>query len=480
MSSPYGNAKTNTEEQLVARLGRPERGSIYLGRFYDEKADQSPVEIPYKGDRHLVIFGPTGSGKGSRFLLPNLLGGLEEQSVIIIDPKGEAAAVSAAARARMGHDVIILNPFNVLGLGSAGFNPLAILDPASDTFYDDAAAIGEALIKIEGNEPHWSESAHGLIVALTMWEATQAQREGRAPLLENVRRMLTESDVTELDADGKRQLVGGFRITATRMATEGDEEIASLIGRFTRSNDEIASILSTADTQTRWMLSKPMRRDLAKDGIDFATLKKRPVTVYVILPAQRLRTHSVWLRLVIVSALRSLYTSGGRRTLMLIDEMAALGHLGPLEDAFGLVRGYNIQIAAMLQDLGQLKALYKERWETFMANAGVVYGFAPNDLTTAEWMSKRSGQTTVVAKAFSENSGESVSQQVTTSAGQSLGDQQFGRPLFLPHELFGFEEGMGLLWLAGLDDSTRFFAPDYQMITKCEAAASPNPYRLQR
>ena len=50
------------------------------------------------------------------------------------------------------------------------------------------------------------------------------------------------------------------------------------------------------------------KRDLNKDGIDFASLKdRRPITVYVILPAERLRTHSVWLRLVIVSALRSLY-----------------------------------------------------------------------------------------------------------------------------------------------------------------------------
>ena len=45
----------------------------------------------------------------------------------------------------------------------------------------------------------------------------------------------------------------------------------------------------------------------------------------------------------------------------------------------------------------QLKALYKERWESFLANAGVVQGFTPNDLTTADWMSRRAGQTTLLA-----------------------------------------------------------------------------------
>ena len=129
----------------------------------------------------------------------------------------------------------------------------------------------------------------------------------------------------------------------------------------------------------------------------FGKLKEKPTTVYVILPAERMRTHSVWLRLVVVSALRALYRPGGLRTLLLIDEMPALGHLGPLEDAFGLVRGYKVQIAGICQDLAQLKALYKERWESFLANAGVVQGFTPNDLTTADWMSRRAGQTTLVA-----------------------------------------------------------------------------------
>src|SRR5271165_2500617 len=187
------------------------------------------------------------------------------------------------------------------------------------------------------------------------------------------------------------------------MVADGGYEIASLAARFTEKSNELASVRSTADTQTRWILSPPMREDLKKPGVDFRQLKERPTTVYVILPAERMRTHSVWLRLVVVSALRALYRPGGLRTQLIIDEMPALGHLGPLEDAFGLVRGYKTQIIGIAQDLAQLKALYRERWESFIANAGVVMGFAPNDLTTADWMSRRAGQTTLIAANTSEN-----------------------------------------------------------------------------
>jgi type IV secretory pathway TraG/TraD family ATPase VirD4 len=252
MSDPFGNARTSTEDEVTARFGKSDRGSIYLGRYYDRHSDRAGAEIPYKGDRHLLIFGPTGSGKGARFLLPNLLTGLQNQSVIVIDPKGEAAAVTADARRKMGHEVVILNPFNVLGLGSAGFNPLDGLNPKTATFYDDAAAIGEALIKTESSEPHWSESAQGLVVGLIMWEIVRAAREERAPLLENVRQMLTEPDEREPAPDGKGpgRLVKGLRVTASRACAEGGFTIESLLGRFVRETDEVASIQSTADTQS--------------------------------------------------------------------------------------------------------------------------------------------------------------------------------------------------------------------------------------
>jgi type IV secretion system protein VirD4 len=442
---------------------------IALGRYYDEAAQLIGAKIPYAGERPLILFGPNGTGKGTRFLIPNLLS-IKDRSIICLDPKGELASVTMEYRRTLG-DVVILNPFNVLGFGSAGFNPLDILDPASPNLYDDAAALGEALISIEGIDPHWSQSAQGLLVALLMWEKL---KNGDKANLENVRALLTEADKWEryTGEDGKtrERQTAGLTITAADMVAEGGYEIASLAGRFTERTNELTSIRSTADTQTRWILSEPMRDDLKKSGVDFSKLKKRPTTVYVILPAERMRTHSVWLRLVIVSALRALYRPGGLRTLFLIDEMPALGHLAPLEDAFGLVRGYRVQIAGICQDLAQLKALYKERWESFLANAGVVQGFTPNDLTTADWMSRRAGQTTLVA----ENSSES--RQAQGHRNETTSWQQVGRALYLPYELMGFAEGSGLLFLAGMANGVRFFAPPYWKIDACKQRAGRNPY----
>ncbi len=444
---------------------------LTLGRYYDAATQRVGDKIVYAGERHMLLFGPNGTGKSTRFLIPNLLT-IKDRSIIVIDPKGELAAVTADYRRTVG-EVVMLNPFDVLGLGSTGFNPLAILDPTSPNFYDDAAALGEALIKIEGKDPHWGESAQGLVVALIMWEKL---KNGENANLENVRALLTEADEWRRWTDpetGKQreERTRGLRVTAADMVAEGGYEVASLAARFTELSNELASVRSAADTQTRWVLSPPMRADLKKPGVNFARLKDKPTTVYVILPADRMRTHSVWLRLVIVSALRALYRPGGLRTLVLIDEMPALGHLGPLEDAFGLVRGYKVQIAGICQDLAQLKALYHDRWESFLANAGVVQGFTPNDLTTADWMSRRAGQTTLLAPSANENRSDDGGKR---SEGTSW--SQIGRALYLPQELMGFSEGTGLLWLAGMANGVRFFAPPYWNVDQWAKRAGRNPY----
>src|ERR1700682_6233617 len=127
---------------------------ISLGRHYSDSTKSAGGKIAYEGERHLLLFGPNGTGKGTRFLIPNLLS-IKNRSLVVIDPKGELAAVTADYRRTVG-DVIMLNPFNVLGLGSAGFNPLAALDPQSPFFYDDAAALGEALIRMGSKDPTWS------------------------------------------------------------------------------------------------------------------------------------------------------------------------------------------------------------------------------------------------------------------------------------------------------------------------------------
>lgn len=455
-------------------IGSSEPGSIYLGRYWNAETKQVEGKLQYGGPRHVVVLAPTGAGKGTRILVPNQLQ-IKEKSLVVIDPKGQNAAIGAPWRRKVGK-VRILNPFGHLtstypDLKSAGFNPLASLDPASPTFYEDAAGIGEALIRIEGKEKHWSESAQGLLVGLIMWEVIEARRQRRAPSLERIRYLLTEPDGYAMGHNGKQVLVKGLRITARKMCDGGNDVISSLAGRFLRGNDEMASIQSTADTQTRWLLSAQMRADLKKNGIDFASLKSEPTTVYVVLPAEYMETHSTWLRLVVTVALRALYKPGGVPVLFMLDEFAHLGRLKAIELALGIVRNYNVQVMPVLQSLIQLKHLYEDAYENFLGQSGAIVGLTPNDWTTADWMSRRSGENTIRQPTVNTN-------QNPGGIGTSMGEGYGRRAYLMPQNLFGVREGFGFIWCAGLARPIPSYMPPYWDVDTWARRARRDPYHF--
>ena len=138
------------------------RNGLWLGNDYDDKNKNGPV-IAYNGDGHMLTIGPTRSGKSRRLLIPNLLYETG-RSMLVVDIKGELAAITAAHRAAKGGNVVALDPFGVLPtrgveIPSVGFNPMRRLNPELDDFVDDAMGLAEALVQVRpgDSEPHWAE-----------------------------------------------------------------------------------------------------------------------------------------------------------------------------------------------------------------------------------------------------------------------------------------------------------------------------------
>lgn len=82
-----------SRQSKAAALGSNAADAINLGRFLS--AEGIGGKMQYGGPLHCLVFGPNGSGKSTRLLLPNLLQMEAGRSIVVIDPKGELAAVSA-------------------------------------------------------------------------------------------------------------------------------------------------------------------------------------------------------------------------------------------------------------------------------------------------------------------------------------------------------------------------------------------------
>jgi type IV secretion system protein VirD4 len=290
-----------------------------------------------------------------------------------------------------------------------------------------------------------------------------------------VRELLTEPVA---DPDEAFPFGRGLAATAIEMATSPLPAIRNKAGQFARESKEVEGIISTADTQTEALDDAEIAADLSMGSLDFRELKTRPITVYLILPPDMIERHKRWLRLILSSALRGVMRPRKRGDLpvsFIIDEFAALGHLSIIEAVWALVRGYGIQLIPVLQDLNQLKALYHDRWETFIGMAGATVAFGPNDMTTAGWMSQRAGETTETVEGGSITQPRLFSRD---SASSSISFSRQARPYLSVHDLFDTPEGRVYLWLAGVADVNRLYAPMYVKIRACRDLARANPYYL--
>jgi len=456
-------------------------------------------KIRYDGERHVLVFGANRVGKGAGLLVPNLLQMEGNRSVVALDIKGELAAVTAPYRPKLGR-VVVLNPFGVhvsdplyRDLRSNGFNPLAALDYKAPRFNSEASLLAEALVpmaaNIDANSGHFEGSAQALVTALIMYVVIEARSTGAVPTMARVRELLCLASAAPSPANNNEGL--GLPKLALGMIELGFAALTNKAGQFIDWNREIQGIANAAKRHTAFLDDTEIAEDLSKDGVDFRDLKRGPMTVYIVLPPEMLVRHAKWVRLVLSSALNAIMRPrevGEPRVLFMLDEFFAVGHLDIIASTYGLVAGYGIQFMPVLQDLGQLKELYPKMWETFIGMAGVVAYFAPNEMTSAEWISRRCGETTRALKtatlSLSDSEGTSIGNSPNgggsnrgSAINKTFNNSPVKVPLITPHDLLGMQPGYMILTVAGLQHVIPAYAPRYfSEIAECMERETPNPY----
>ena len=422
--------------------------------------------LRYDGPAHLITLAPTRAGKGVGTVIPNLLAA--ERSVLVIDPKGENARIAGEARRRYG-TVHVLDPFEVSGMPSAAYNPLDRLTPNSLDLGEDAASLTEALVMDppgQVTEAHWNEEAKAILGGLIMFCVCHEDRDRRT--LATVREYLTlppEKLRALLELMQDSDAAGGL--------------IARAANRFLGKADrEAASVLSNAQRHTHFLDSPRIAKCMARSDFAFSDLRHQITSVFLVLPPNRMDAYSRWLRLLVSQALqdiardaevsqRPVAAQNGAQgasqrlkasnptlgpALFLLDEFAALGRLEAVERAMGLMAGYGLQLWPILQDMSQLKDLYGDRANTFIANAGVQQVFGVNDFETAKWLSQMIGQETTGFQTDSYKPGDNP----------SFSNNLTGRDLLTPDEIMQMPPELQLLRVQGqpsaLAQKLRYYA----------------------
>lgn len=415
-------------------------GMFWLGRNDDGEA------IGHNDDRHIITVAGSRSGKGRSAIIPNLL--LWPGSCVVTDPKGENATRTAVARSRRsGHRVAVVDPHHSASVPDdlrMSFNPVDLIDVDAEDAIDLAAAIGDAVMvgSGDGKDIHWVESARQIFEAVLLHVASS--EFGKRRSMVRVRQLLTIGDpeyAEQLLAErksengGKADLVSPFEALWIQMSSSvaSSRAVRDVIAGAANSildmgENERGSVLSTARRNTKFIDSPWLQASLeGSDGprlnIDDLKGTEGGLSVYLCLPARFIPTHARFLRLMLNLMLYRMEAQGldrpksGHSVLFVLDEFAALGRLEVIEKAAGLMAGYGVKLWPILQDLGQLKRHYKESWETFLGNAGVLQFFANSDLTTLDWLSKRIGQIELIRETRGKS--DATTTQLSRSQGRT-------------------------------------------------------------
>ena len=385
--------------------------------FRKSKGDEY---LTWDGDGHVLTVAPTRSGKGVGLVIPNLL--RYPGSAIVVDPKGENYAITSEHRRRyLTKKIIRLDPFGCMGgadttdyinplEGLADYStPERILD-SSPEILDELSTMADAMIMRPADEkdPHWNDKARTLIKTLMMAVICGLGGDVAPQInLPSVRKLLTSGNVQNYLEWLRSPSASGYE---KRKAYLGGMLVAGANECCSMATQEFSSVLSSALRHTEFLDSPLMQRAFG-DGncrgksYNIRDLKEKgDVTIYMIIPPQHLERYSRAIRVWTTAAINAMTATTnkpkGGNVLFMMDEMAQLGTLEKMRQVVRLLAGYGMSLWMIWQDLSQLKRLYKEDWESFLANAKVQQFFGINDQDTAKHVSEMLGKATVEVDTF--------------------------------------------------------------------------------
>ncbi|MCH2546414.1 MAG: type IV secretory system conjugative DNA transfer family protein [Alphaproteobacteria bacterium] len=369
--------------------------------------------------QHVLLFAPTGSGKGVGFVIPNLL--FWEESVVCHDIKLENYELTSGWRAKEGQDIFLWNPADPDG-HSHCYNPLDWISEKPGQMVDDVQKICNLILP---EQEFWQNEARSLMMGVILYLCAV---EDKVTSFGEVVRTMRSDDVVYnlavvLDTIGKKiHPVSYMNIAA--FLQKADKERSGCVSTLNSGLELWANPLIDATT--------------ARSDFNLQNLKKRRTTVYVGVTPDNLQRLEPLLKVFYQQATDFLTRHMPRPeekhgVLFLMDEFPSLGEMPQFQVGIAYFRGYRVKLFLIVQDTQQLKGIYEEAgMNSFLSNSYYRITFSANNIETANMISQLIGNKTV--KQESHNKPRFLD---LNPASRTMHVSETQRALLLPQEVIG-------------------------------------------
>jgi len=376
---PFGSARFGTIME-AAKLGLTAKQGIILGTL-------NGVTIRSDEPAHILVVGPSRSGKGTGFVLPN--GYLWQGSAVFFDPKRENFHALASHRQRQGNQVFMFSPGSP---DTHRYNPLDFVR-RDERMATDCLVVASFVIPEKADDT-WAGAGRLLLSALIGYVLA-------SPLTATAQHMRTVARMTTTGKDISTVLRAIVKTEARHLPTWIVDSFNQYIALEPETrNSAVFNVNMAMSLWNNALISA------ATDTSDFdiRELRRRPMTIFIGCTIAELSIFRPLIRILFqqIHDLLMEKIPGAdepHQVLLMLDEFYHVGRMDSLISKITISAGYGFRMAIVMQDIAQLDELYgKSRRITTVSGSQIKLFIQVNDLDTSEFVSEMLGETTQVYK----------------------------------------------------------------------------------
>ena len=389
-----------------------------------------------------IIVGGSGSGK-TRFLAkPNLM--LANASFIVTDPKGEMLRAVGNLFLEEGY---VLRVFDLIDPSKSDcYNPFCYIRKDADVFKLIDNFIKNTTPKgAKANDPFWEKSETALDAALMLYLLHEAPPEDQN--METILYMIENGGAKEEDDDYQSPLDLLFEA----LEEEQPDHIAvRQYHIFKQAAGKTAkSILVSAAVRLASFTLPEIQRITASDDMELGKLGERKQAIFCIIPDSNDASLNFLVGMLYTQAFQELYYQADKvhqgalpvPVRLMFDEFANVALPDGYARLQATMRSRNIMSTIILQNISQLKALFKDDWEGIIGNADSFIYLGGNEQSTHKYISELLGKETIDTRTSSQSKGRNGS--------FSQNFQQAGRELMTSDEVRRLDNKNAIILIRG-------------------------------
>lgn len=404
-------------------------------------------------NNNMLVIGGSGAGKTFFIVKPNIMQMMLNNSFIATDPKGEIARATANMLKKNGYNVKVLNLIDMAK--SDGYNPFRYIREENDVVKLVTNIISNTTPKETApSDPFWEKSESMFLQALFyyVWLEMPPNRKNFQSVLD----LLSEAEVDAKGNDSKltkkmKQLAKTSKLKQNHPAYKQYMKVIRGAG------DTVRSIIISANSRLALLENPQILRILSKDDLHIEELgigvngdKHTRTALFCIIPDSD-KSYNFIVGMLYTQLFQELYfqadfKNDGKlpiQVTLMLDEFANVALPDDFCSLLSTMRSRRISSIIIIQNLAQIKALFKDTWETITGNCDTLVYLGGNEKSTHQYISEMLGKSTIDKRSTGETRG------VHGSASRNY--DVLGRELMTPDEVRNMSNKKCLIFIKGFN-----------------------------